>query len=120
MFGTLRATAYLCSIRPMKATHSLVLVTMAILEMDQDTGGRIWGYALSKKSGVRSGVLYPILDRMMGEQWLEDHWEEHTEGMKRPPRRYYTLTDSGRVNLGGVIRRAESEQRFAGVRVAFA
>ncbi len=104
----------------MKVTHSLVVVALAILEMDQEGDGRIWGYALSKKSGVRSGVLYPQLDRMMGEEWLEDHWEEHAEGNKRPPRRYYTLTDRGRNNLGGVVRRAESEQRFAGMKWAHA
>jgi PadR family transcriptional regulator PadR len=97
----------------MKVTHSLVLVALAILQMDQEADGRIWGYALSKRSGVRSGVLYPMLDRMMGEDWLEDHWEEHAEGKKRPPRRYYRLTDTGRTNLGVVVRRAESEQRFA-------
>lgn len=99
----------------MKVTHSLVLVAIAILQMDGEGDGRIWGYALSKKSGVRSGVLYPQLDRMMGEGWLEDHWEEHAEGKKRPPRRYYTLTDAGRDNLGAVKRRAETEQRFAGM-----
>jgi PadR family transcriptional regulator PadR len=104
----------------MKVTHSLVLVAMAILQMDQEGDGRIWGYALSKKSGVRSGVLYPQLDRMLGEGWLEDHWEEHAEGRKRPPRRYYTLTAMGRNNLGGVVRRAESEPRFAGMTVAHA
>ena len=102
----------------MKVTHSLVLVAVAILRMDQEAEGHIWGYALSKMSGVRSGVLYPTLDRMMSEGWLEDHWEEHAEGKKRPPRRYYTLTHKGRNNLGGVVRRAESEQRFAGIRVA--
>lgn len=99
----------------MKVTHSLVLVAVAILQMDQEDDGRVWGYALSKKSGVRSGVLYPTLDRMMGEGWLEDHWEDNAGGKKRPPRRYYTLTDRGRSNLGGVVRRAESEQRFAGL-----
>jgi PadR family transcriptional regulator PadR len=104
----------------MKVTHSLVLVAIAILQMDQENDGRLWGYALSKKSGVRSGVLYPTLDRMMAEGWLEDHWEEHATGKKRPPRRYYTVTDEGRTNLGGVVRRAESEQRFAGVKVAHA
>lgn len=104
----------------MKVTHSLILVAIAILDMAQEADGRIWGYALSKKSGVRSGVLYPTLDRMMGEGWLEDHWEEGAEGKKRPPRRYYTLTDKGRNNLGSVVRRAESEQRFVGVRVAHA
>lgn len=104
----------------MKVTHSLVLVAISILDMAHEADGRIWGYALSKKSGVRSGVLYPTLDRMMGEGWLEDHWEEHAEGKKRPPRRYYTLTDKGRNNLGGVVRRAESEQRFAGMKWAHA
>ena len=64
----------------MKLTQSLVLVAVAILQMDQEDDGRIWGYALSKKSGVRSGVLYPTLDRMMGEGWLDDNWEEHAEG----------------------------------------
>ncbi len=102
----------------MKVTHSLVLVAIAILQMDQEDDGRVWGYALSKKSGIRSGVLYPTLDRMMGEDWLEDHWEENTQGKKRPPRRYYTLTDKGRMNLGGVVRRAESEPRFAALKVA--
>lgn len=104
----------------MKVTYSLVLVAIAILEMDREDDGRIWGYALSKKSGVRSGVLYPQLDRMMGEGWLEDHWEERVEGKKRPPRRYYTLTTKGRNNLGGVARRAESEQRFTGIKWAHA
>ncbi len=101
----------------MKVTHSLVLVAVAILGMDQEGDGRIWGYALSKRSGVRSGVLYPQLDRMMGQGWLEDHWESQKEVRKRPPRRYYTLTDEGRTNLGAVVRRAEREPRFASIQV---
>ena len=104
----------------MKVTHSLVLVAIAILEMDQEADGRIWGYALSKKSGVRSGVLYPQLDRMMGEGWLEDHWEPQDEAKKRPPRRYYTVTDTGRLNLGAVVRQAEREPRFASMKVRHA
>jgi PadR family transcriptional regulator, regulatory protein PadR len=104
----------------MKVTHSLVLVAVAVLQMDHEEDGHIWGYALSKKSGVRSGVLYPQLDRMLGEGWLEDHWEEHAEGKKRPPRRYYTLTDAGRTQLGAVVMRAQREPRFASTKVAFA
>lgn len=104
----------------MKLTHSLVLVALALLDMDQDDDGRVWGYALSKRSGVRSGVLYPQLDRMMGEGWLDDHWEERTEGQKRPPRRYYTLTDTGRRELGAVVARAENQARFKSMKVAFA
>lgn len=57
---------------------------------------------------------------MMGEGWLEDHWEERVEGQKRPARRYYMVTSHGRTQLGGVVRRAESEQRFAGMKWAIA
>lgn len=108
----------LCINRLMKVTHSLVLVTVAILEMDREDDGRIWGYALSKKSGIRSGVLYPQLDRMLGQGWLEDHWEEQEHARKRPPRRYYTVTDVGRSQFGTVVKRAAREPRFAGMKVA--
>lgn len=104
----------------MKVTHSLALVALAILQMDREDSGSIWGYQLSKRSGVRSGVLYPQLDRMLAEGWLGDHWEERAGGQKRPPRRYYTLTDHGRAELGAVVRRVETEQRFSSLRGAFA
>lgn len=81
---------------------------------------RLWGYALSKRSGVRSGVLYPMLDRMLQDAWIEDAWEEHAEGRKRPPRRYYRLTNEGRTQLGAAVQRAGREQRFAGLGVGFA
>lgn len=99
----------------MKVTHALVLVVMAILDMDREGEGRIWGYALSKRSGVRSGVLYPQLDRMMIEGWLDDHWEDHDQSRKRPPRRYYTLTDEGRRQFGAILAAARPQQRFAGI-----
>jgi len=104
----------------MKVTHALVLVALALLEMDREGDGRVWGYALSKRSGVRSGVLYPQLDRMMSEGWLDDSWEERAEGQKRPPRRYYTLTDDGRRELGAVVARAESQPRFKSMKVSLA
>lgn len=65
-----------------------------------DPHGKHWGYDLSKKSGIRSGAMYPLLNRMLTEGWLTDGWEtsEDTE-QKRPPRRYYTLTDTGRNQL---------------------
>ena len=101
----------------MKVTHSLVLVAQAVLLMDQQDDGRIWGYALSKMSGVRSGVLYPQLDKMLANGWLEDHWESQDEAKKRPPRRYYIVTDEGRFELGAVVKRAAAEPRFASMKV---
>jgi PadR family transcriptional regulator PadR len=84
--------------------------------------GKHWGYELSKTSGVRSGVLYPMLTRMLDEGWLTDGWENPaTIVEKRPPRRYYELTDSGQLALGALLAEARSDTRFAGLqwRTAF-
>ena len=74
--------------------------------------GQHWGYDLSRRSGVRSGVMYPILHRMLNEGWLIDGWDETSATRRRPPRRYYELTDLGRRELGGVIESARSDARF--------
>jgi PadR family transcriptional regulator PadR len=92
-------------------TQPLVQVAMALL--DKPTG-RHWGYELSKKAGVRSGVLYPMLTRLLDEGLLADGWENPTTIQKRrPPRRYYTVTDKGLQKLGAVVQKARSEPRFA-------
>lgn len=101
----------------MRKTHALVQVTIALLD---DPTGRHWGYELSKRSGVRSGVLYPMLTRMLNEGWLTDGWEDPaTIQQKRPPRRYYELTDDGRLALGAVLQGARHDARFAGLRWRF-
>ncbi len=87
---------------------------MALLD---DPWGRHWGYALTKRSGVRSGVLYPmLLSRMLDEGWVQDGWEDPTTMRdKRPPRRYYKSTDQGRLVLGGVSQQARRDARLAEV-----
>lgn len=97
----------------MRTTQALVEVAVALM---QDAPGKHWGYNLGKESGVRSGVLYPVLHRMLEEGWLEDGWEEPDPGSKRPPRRYYELTDLGLKELGAVLETARREARFEGVR----
>ncbi len=97
----------------MRTTQALVKVAVALM---QDARGRHWGYSLGKEAGVRSGVLYPILHRMLDEGWLEDGWEQSDPGGKRPPRRYYEVTDHGLLELGAVLEVARREARFEGVR----
>lgn len=94
----------------MRSTHTLVQVAQALME---DPSAQHWGYELTKRAGVRSGALYPILHRMLDEGWLEDGWEEREEmSGKRPPRRYYELTDEGARALGAILREARSDARF--------
>jgi len=45
---------------------------------------------------VVEGTLYPLLSRLKAEGLLEYKWEESKSG---PPRKYYTLTASGRENV---------------------
>lgn len=95
----------------MRKTHSLVQVATALMA---DPAGRHWGYDLSKRSGTRSGVLYPTLQRMLNEGWVQDGWEEQGEfqAKKRPPRRYYELTDKGKAELGALLIEARQDARF--------
>ena len=92
-------------------TYALIQVSAALMN---DVTGRHWGYDLSKRSGVRSGVMYPILQRMLDEGWLSDGWEDQAQvgRAKRPPRRYYEVTDAGKAALGAILARARSDARF--------
>ena len=95
----------------MRITYSLIQVSAALMS---DAMGRHWGYELSKQSGVRSGVMYPILQRMLDEGWLIDGWEDQEQvgRAKRPPRRYYKVTDAGKTALGAILVRAGRDARF--------
>jgi PadR family transcriptional regulator, regulatory protein PadR len=95
----------------MRKTQALVQVAAALMS---DPSERHWGYELSKLSGIRSGVMYPILQRMLDQGWLTDGWEDQGRigKAKRPPRRYYELTDAGRVALGALVAEARRDARF--------
>ncbi|WP_433680646.1 PadR family transcriptional regulator [Nocardia sp. CA-119907] len=94
----------------MRKTHSLVQVAAALMA---EPDAKHWGYDLSRRSGVRSGVLYPMLTKMLAEGFLTDGWEDPaTIEEKRPPRRYYELTDHGKLELGATLRAARADQRF--------
>ena len=95
----------------MRLTHALVDVAYALAS---NPAAEHWGYELFLQTGVRSGVLYPILSRMLDEGWLTDGWESEESAARdnRPPRRYYTLTETGIAELGGVLRKADRDRRF--------
>src|SRR5690349_15899351 len=45
---------------------------------------------------VVEGTLYPLLSRLKSQGYLDHTWEESKSG---PPRKYYTLTDKGKLFL---------------------
>jgi PadR family transcriptional regulator PadR len=101
----------------MRTTTAMVQVAVALMgEPDE----RHYGYGLSKVSGVRSGVMYPILRRMLEEGWLSDGWEDATEAQGRPPRRYYLVTDKGKVALGALRVQVAADPRFRGLNLGWA
>lgn|SRR5487761_1984570 len=99
----------------MKRTAALARVA-AILTRRPDH--KHWGYELGKEAGLRSGILYPILRRLLEEGWLTDGWEEHSETLGRPPRRYYQLTDIGRGELASLAATAPPTAPIAIPRLA--
>jgi len=99
----------------MKVTHALVQLAAALVA---EPSQKKWGYDLSKKSGVRSGAMYPRLKQMLEKGWLTDGWETDVEG--RPARRYYQVTDDGLRELGALLARAELDARFQGLNLGMA
>jgi len=78
--------------------------TSAVLDaLSKNAGSWHYGYDLSKVTGLKSGTLYPILQRLNDAGWLETKWEEATEP-GRPPRHLYRMTRTGRI----------AAQQFAG------
>lgn len=52
------------------------------------------GYELCKKTGLKSGTLYPILIRLEEQGYLSSDWQTPSQPGK-PPRRAYRLTPEG-------------------------
>lgn len=100
----------MCRLLVMRKTHALIEAALVLLA---DPTARHWGYELAKKTGIQSGVLYPLLGRLLEAGWLVDGWEEpRTLLEQRPPRRYYTLTEKGERELWKIITEARADSRF--------
>ena len=56
-----------------------------------------YGFDVMDATALPSGTVYPILGRLSKAGYVRSRWEEqdlaHRE--KRPPRRYYELTETG-------------------------
>ena len=84
--------------------------TLDMLILHSLTLGPMHGYAIAQHIGrlsedvlrVEQGSLYPALDRLQRQGWVKSEWRETPT--KRQAR-YYTITASGRKQLGEELSR---------------
>jgi len=78
--------------------------------------GHRFGFEIMEATGLPSGTVYPALRRLDALGFVESSWEDDQGAREanRPRRRNYTLTKTGRAQLG------EAKARFLAVSKLFA
>jgi PadR family transcriptional regulator PadR len=86
-----------------KRKRSLGNVQIQILEAVARGVGH--GFDLMDETGLPSGTVYPALSRLERDGLVSSRWENAriAQKEKRPPRRYYELTTSGRERLAEAL-----------------
>lgn len=69
---------------------------LSVLQHDDAYTNEILSQLKDAKMLVVEGTIYPLLTRLKNSGLLNYRWEESTSG---PPRKYYGLTESGRLFL---------------------
>lgn len=93
----------------MRVTRATIAVANDIVT----NPGRHWGYDVHQRTGIKTGVITPILIRMRAAGWLDAHDENPADRAGgRPLRRYYTVTDTGRREIAALLARAAGDPRF--------
>jgi DNA-binding PadR family transcriptional regulator len=69
--------------------------------------GAGYGFDIMEETGLTSGTVYPTLDRLERAGHARSSWEdaEVARREKRPPRRYFVISDSGKRELIGALDR---------------
>jgi hypothetical protein len=91
--------------------------TLDVLAVLRETSAPIWGLAVIKSSGRPAGSVYPILERLERQGWVESEWADEPE-RPGPRRRYYELTRDGAVAARALL--AERAARSVTTRTATA
>ena len=70
-------------------------------------GGHRFGFEIIDAIGLRSGTVYPVLDKLETAGLLTSTWEDAARARRdrRPPRRYFDLTQDGAVALAAGLSR---------------
>lgn len=74
---------------------ALNLCVLVLLDK-QDRYGYELVQKISDRIAISEGAVYPLLRRLTKEGYFSTYLQESTEG---PPRKYYSLTEAGRMYL---------------------
>ena len=83
----------------MAVGRRLGMSTVAVLRAIDD--GHCYGFGIMDVTQLPGGTVYPALAKLERDQLVQSRWEDPTvaQDEKRPPRRYYDITDGGRAKL---------------------
>ena len=98
--------------------NELLKGTLDMLILQTLTLGSLHGYAIAQHIerlsedvfAVEQGSLYPALERLQARGWVTSKWGESPTGRRA---RYYTITVSGRKQLGAEV--ASFERSMAAI-----
>ena len=87
----------------MKKSKLLSMTSMAVLKAVAD--GYRYGFDIMDATDLPSGTVYPILGRLAKAGSVQSRWEQSSIARreKRPPRRYYVLTEAGRQEFEATV-----------------
>ncbi|WP_406192046.1 PadR family transcriptional regulator [Kitasatospora sp. NBC_01560] len=80
----------------------------------------VYGGRLTSLTGLPSGTLFPLLERLLNAGWVERYWEadESAEAAGRPRRRFYRLTARGAELVPQALAEASAGRPLYGRRPA--
>ena len=89
----------------MRKPPPLAFGYVAILHAIAD--GNRFGFDIMDATGLTSGTVYPALDKLESAGLVTSEWEDAKIARrdKRPPRRYFDLTQAGATALAAALAR---------------
>ena len=73
----------------------------AVMVLHALARGHRYGFDLMDQTGLTSGTIYPALDKLERLGLADSSWEDArvAQREKRPPRKYYQITELGKAEL---------------------
>lgn len=79
--------------QPKRMTWQTRAILIALLDQPESP---VYGLELTRRAGLPSGTVYPVLARLEEAGWITSAWENvDPQQVARPRRRLYRLTSAG-------------------------